>query len=140
MITLDTALGVVEGFVTIAEADVYLETNSDWDSLSDELKQNAIVAGRYYIDGKYNSEVTGDMPDELKFANSLLASDYIASTASFDSSPNVRKKRSKAGTVENEVENVGGGNIAPKSWQQVKSILQSILPTPSGNSFFITRA
>lgn len=137
-ITLDTPLTAFEAFCTIAEADSYLEDDSIWQDTADESKNAALLKARYYMEGKFSCTIEGGIPDELKYSNTLLASDYVKSPTSFESAQNVKKKRVKAGSVESEIENLGGGSKSPASWKIVKSIMQSYCP--STGAIFIIRA
>lgn len=140
MITLDTPLGVAETFASSVEADEYLESNSAWNAASDEVKGEALIAARYFIDGMFSCKITGAIPDALKFANSLLAADYVSDKSSFQSTENIRRQRVKAGSVESENYYNGSSKRMPPSWFQVKSVLQEIC-VPSGvGTVFLTRA
>ena len=141
MITLDTPLGVTEGFLTELEADVYLEDiSAKWKADTDENKLFAISTTRHYLESHYTATITGAIPEELKYANALLANDYVIGKASFESGTKIKKKVVKAGPVLSEKEFAGTGDTEPSSWPIVKSILQALLGDPITETAFIIRA
>jgi len=63
-------------YATVAEADAYFDENDSWLDLEEVDKENHLLNGRYYIDGKYSCTdlVDGDpIPEEYTYANALLA-------------------------------------------------------------------
>ena len=100
-------------YATIVETDVYLQSNATWLALSDVDKDEHLLNARYYIDSNYTCtelDENDPIPDEYKYANSLLAEfDMVSTLYEVDktgSSPIV-KKMSKAGPVEVETTYAG---------------------------------
>lgn len=138
-IILDTPLNTLDSFATLLEANSYLSNRTNWTSSSDESKTEALIYGRYFLDGNYQCTIVGDIPDELKYSNSLLAVDFLIDPSSFYSSKNIKMKRVKADVVESETEFIGGGSKTPPSWLQVQSILQNLCPRINGSVVFVMR-
>lgn len=121
-------------YATISEANSYLSGNDAWSALSSSQKNNYLINGRYFIDANYTCSEAVDMtaiPDEYKFANSLLAG-YDLSASLFAVTEHgdnpVTKKKVKAGDVESEVEYAGNRSTSLKmgsidKYPQVTSLL-----------------
>lgn len=124
-------MALVDPYCTIAEADVFLATSSSWNAATDSEKTIALFWGRTYIDSNYScmdwTDTTlfpdyPDLPENLKYANALLADEYLNGNL-FNVTPagnkEVVKKRVKAGDVESETTYRGesgtdsGGDVDP---------------------------
>jgi hypothetical protein len=138
-ITLDTPLSVTGTFASLSEADVYLERSQKWSSSSDEDKITALIATRWFLESKYSCYISGTIPDELKYANSLLAADYVLSSSFFETTTNKKMVRVKAGPVESETDFSATIRLPP-SWLNVKEILLPICGSTSSGSVYIRRA
>lgn len=128
-------------YCTLAEADVYLDGVAIWESAEDEAKNSALFWGRVYIDSKYRCpNLDSDNPtDEIKFANALLAEDYLNGTllnSEGDREPFISRKRAKAGSVEVETHYIGGFT---KNNQQDVDALLSGQCYKNGATVLITR-
>ncbi len=110
-------------------ADTYLVDSTTWSAASDAQKNTALMYGAIWIDSNYKcSDLIADPDnpsDNIKYANALLAEDYLEGTIySSDgvSSDSIKMKRVKAGSVESEKEFLGGSK---QNYQQdVDAILQ----------------
>lgn len=93
-------LGVTESYATLQEAEVYLEDNVAWQAAEDEVKSAGLLAGRYYIDITFSCDLTDydnlTIPEALKYANSLLAADYVVNTSVFDSGVKIQEQEVEA--------------------------------------------
>lgn len=129
-----TELTVMQAYATSTESKSYLANRSDWATLDNKAKDDALLWGRYYIDANFDCVIDADaIPDEVKFANSLLAYDYfIQGDLFFDNQSNVIMKRVKAGTVETETEYQSGVHTRPNSLSKVVSILSSLCNNTQG--------
>lgn len=129
-----TELTVMQAYATSTESKAYLANRSDWATLDNKTKDDALLWGRYYIDANFDCVIDADaIPDEVKFANSLLAYDYfIQGDLFFDNQSNVIMKRVKAGTVETETEYQSGVHTRPNSLSKVVSILSSLCNNTQG--------
>jgi len=135
-------MALVTPYITIAETDVYLEGSAIWDSAEDEQKNAALFWGRIYIDSKYSCpDHDPDAPtDEIKYANALLAEDYLAGTllnTEGTSEPTVSAKMVKAGPVEVETKYLGG--IKGNNQQDVDALLSGQCRKKGSNVVLITR-
>jgi hypothetical protein len=141
-ITIDVAIGVTDAYCTLAEADSYLADYSTWNNSTDEQKTEALLSSRYYLDITYSCDLstTTTIPDELKFANAILANDFIADPTIFDNGPTVIQERVKADTVESETKysDIGNKNT-PTKLRMVDGILQALC-TRQRSSVWLTRA
>jgi hypothetical protein len=136
------ALAYNEAYLTALETDLLLDTDTVWQGASDELKDIALLRGRYFIDAKFSCSTLEDLeeiPDELKLANAYLASDYISDQTIFDSQSAVKRNLVKAGSAMSEKEYLGGYRNKPKSFDIVKSILQNLC-TSKGSTVSLMRA
>lgn len=129
-----TELTVMQAYATSIESKVYLANRGDWLTLDNKSKDDALLWGRYYIDAHFDCVVDADaIPDEVKFANSLLAYDYFTQgDLFFDNQSNVIMKRVKAGSVETETEYQSGVHTRPNSLSKVVSILSSLCNNTQG--------
>lgn len=120
-----TDLTMQQAYATVQEANIYLSLRQDWLDLDTKVKEDALLWGRYYIDANFKCDIDADaIPDEAKFANSLLAYDYfIQGDLFFDNQSNVLIKLVKAGSVETETEYQSGKTERPNSLSKVISIL-----------------
>lgn len=124
-----TELGIMESYCTVNEADTFLPLKEDWLDADSEVKEDALLWGRYYIDANFDCVIDADaIDDRVKFANSLLAYDYFKKgDLFFDNESAIKKKRVKGGPVETEREYVSGlVNHSPDSLSKVKSILKDL--------------
>jgi hypothetical protein len=113
-------MALVTPYCTVSEADVYLSDSDSWIDLESSVKQNALFWGRVYLDSNYRciSFDESNAPDEIKFANALLAKDYTEGNlikAGGKLSGSVKLKRVKAGKVEVETEYVGANKTSYQS-------------------------
>ena len=134
-------MALKDPYCTLAEADSYLDGHSDWESAEDETKQTALFWGRIYIDSKYRCPDLDetDPSDNIKYANALLAEDYIQGNllrSDGSKDPVVAKKRVKAGSVETEKSFLGGQKI---NYQQDVDALLSGECTKFNSVVLITR-
>ena len=127
-------VGVQEAYTTTAESDAYLPLKEDWIDADDDVKNDALLWGRYYIDANYDCVVDSDaIEEEVKFANSLLGYDYLTQgDLFFDNHSNVILERVKAGSVESEKEYANWSKTKPNSASKVMSILSSICNNTAG--------
>ena len=134
-------MALVTPYCKTFEADSYLSSNDAWLDLDDDVKENALFWGRVYLDSNYRCVkfLQDDAPDEIKFANALLAYDYTQGKLIKKSGTvngNVTLKRVKAGKVEVETRYNG----AHKTSEQVDvDYLLSSLCNKKGRVSFINR-
>ena len=121
-------LTVVDAYCTTDQADGYLELVTTWDDTDDDVKEDALLWGRYYLDQNFYidlSEITAIVvPDELIFANALLAADYISDPSVFQHTPSVKEESVKAGSVSSKTVYLSSGQEYPASWLKIRAILQ----------------
>jgi len=129
-----TTITVMDSYATVAEAKIYLAIRDDWNFADKKTKEDALLWGRYYIDANFNCVIDFDaIPDEVKFANSLLAYDYFSQgDLFFDNQSNVLIKKIKAGPVETETEYQSGKTEKPNSLSKVVSILSVLCSNTQG--------
>ena len=115
-------------YATSAEADVFLVLKEDWLDLDDDVKDDALLSARYYIDLNFDCVIDYlAISEEVKFANSLLAYDYfIQGDLFFDNDKSVLKKLVKAGSVESETEYGYAKSKRPNSLTKVVGILKTV--------------
>lgn len=129
-----------EAYATVAEADAFLAGDSTWGNLSTNEKDDALLWGRYYIDDNFECFLSSldSIPDELKYSNSLLATDFVTNGTLYKEtavSSGLKKKKVKAGDVETETEyfeSEDSSVIAPPSIRKVRSVLAPICERTSG--------
>ena len=129
---------MVEPYVTVAEADVYLANSTIWQASTTEEKDTALFWGRLYLDSNYSCIYfdSDSPPDEIKYANSLLGEDYLDGTlikTGSESSGKVKLKRSKAGGVESEKEFFQPGETLSSYRDDVDTLLYGICSKKSSN-------
>lgn len=124
----------IQFYATVAEADQYLRLKTDWIDLTDDIKEDALLWGRYFIDTNFNCVIDMDsIDDEVKYANSLLAYDYfIQGDLYFDNQRVVIKKKVVAGKVESEKQYSSISKDGPNSMSKVVAILKTICSKTSG--------
>lgn len=126
-------LTVTESYCTLAEADIYLQNDTTWLAASDEDKTEALLDARYHIDISFYCDLASYdvIPDELKYATAVLASDVISDPSALEVGASVKKEYSKAGSVETSKEYfTGKKNVAPNI-KKVRSILKGICSSMS---------
>ena len=128
-----------EAYATSAEADVFLASNATWLNLSKPEKDDALLWLRYYIHDNFDCYLStlDAIPEELKYANSLLAADYSVDGTLYQTNTEsgLKLKRVKAGDVETEKEYFEGNTSSssePSSIRQVRGLLSSICTRTSG--------
>ncbi len=127
-------VGVQQAYATVAEAKTYLALEEAWLDLDTKVKEEALLWGRYYIDANFDCVIdSDDIPDEVKFANSLLGLDYFKQgDLFFDNRDGVILSRVKAGSVESEKEYEKGIKKKPNSLSKVVAVLSAICNRTSG--------
>ena len=127
-------VGVQQAYATTAESDFYLPIREDWVDADDEIKDDALLWGRYYIDANFDCVVDADsIEEEIKFANSLLAYDYFSQgDLFFNNRDGIILSRVKAGSVESEKEYEKGITTKPNSLLKVVSVLSAVCNKTSG--------
>ncbi len=135
-------MALVTPYVTLAEADVYLDGITAWESSEDEQKNAALFWGRVFIDSKYNcpDHDPDDPTDEIKYANALLAEDYINGTllqSDGTGEPSISEKSVKAGPVEVETKYIGGEK--DNNQQDVDALLSGQCRKKGSNLVIVTR-
>ena len=125
----------IQAYATVDEADEYLEIKTDWQSLTDEVKEDALLWGRYFIDANFDCTVDMDLiDDEVKLANSLLAYDYyIQGDLFFDNQRVVSSKKVVAGKVESEKTYSNYSKDSANSYSKVKAILMGVCNSTKGS-------
>ena len=128
-------VGIQQAYATTAESDTYLALKTDWIDADDDVKADALLWGRYYIDANFDCEIDADdIPDEAKLSNSLLGYDYFTQgDLFFDNQSNIILKRVKAGSVESETEYSKGVTTKPNSHSKVVAIMAPICNTTYGS-------
>ncbi|MCP3665745.1 MAG: hypothetical protein GY696_25160 [Gammaproteobacteria bacterium] len=125
-----------------AEADTYLTGDASWAALTDAEKDTALYWGRMFLDSNYTCIVfeEDDAPDEIKYANALLAQDYNDGTllqAGGQSSGVIKRTYDKAGSVVTEREYQGG--MTTTSYQTDVGMVLNGYCSKKGNVVYITR-
>lgn len=118
----------IEAYATPAESDQYLAIHDDWIALTNEVKLDALLWGRYFIDVTFDCVIDMDAIDEeVKYANSLLAYDYfIQGDLFFDNQQVVKQKKVVAGKVETEKTFQTSSKTGPASYSKVVAILKPV--------------
>lgn len=135
-------MALVTPYCTVSEANTYLVGSSAWADANTTQKNSALFWGRIHLDSKYSCVAfdEDDPPDEVKYANALLAEDYLQGTLLDDGTDvngRIKLKRSKAGSVETETEYLGGASV--NNYQDdVNQLLHGIC-TKTGSSTRIIR-
>ena len=136
-------MALVTPYCTLDEAKVFLKGSETWENAETSAKNNALFWGRVYIDSNYSC-VTIDpsaIPEEIKFANALLAEDYLEGTLIDDGSSisgNITMKRVKAGSVESETE-YGSGTKSGNPQDDVDRLLHDLCTKKGGSVTKILR-
>jgi len=130
-----TTATATQSYATAAEADVFLALKEDWLDLDDEVKEDALLWGRYYIDANFDCVVDySAISDEVKYANTLLAYDYfIQGDLFFDNKKNVKSKKVKAGPVTTETDYGYSKSDQPNSLSKVIAILKTVCNYTKGS-------
>ena len=129
-----TTATVTQSYATIQEADSYLSIHDDWLDLDDDVKTDALLWGRYFIDSNFDCVVDmDDIDEEVKYANSLLAYDYnVQGDLFFDNQRVVKSKKVVAGKVESERTYSSISRDGPGSMSKVVAVLKSVCNRTSG--------
>ena len=124
-----------QAYATVAEADVFLANDNTWLDLDNEVKEDALLWGRYFIDVEFDCTVDMDAIDEeVKYANSLLANDYtVQGDLFFDNQKTVKSKKVVAGKVESEKEYFTRSKDGPNSYSKVVAILKTVCNATRGS-------
>jgi len=133
-------LTVKESYATLDEADLYFEDTILWLEAEEQTKLDGLIYGRYYIDQNFTCVDPGELdtiPDELKYANSLLALDYISDQTIFDSGANLKRELVQAGSVISENEYFSGASNKPASLGIVRGVLKGICSFSKASTFLI---
>ena len=130
-----TTATLTQSYATIAEADAYLALKSDWLALTDPVKTDALLWGRYFIDVNFDCVIDmDDIDDEVKYANSLLAYDYFnQGDLFFDNQLVLKEKKVVAGKVEVEKVWKSHSKDGPNSMSKVVAILKSVCNKSTGS-------
>ena len=117
-----------QAYATAGESDSYLAIHEDWLDLDSEVKDDALLSARYFIDLNFDCVVDYDnISDEVKHANSLLAYDYfIQGDLFFGNKKNVKSKKVVAGKVETETDYGYARSDQPNSLNLVKGVLKPV--------------
>lgn len=127
-------LTVTEAYATIAEASAYLYNDAVWNATNADDQMAALLWGRYYIDANFDCISSLDtIPDELIYANSLLASDYLDNPIAFESQILLVAKSVSAGPVKVYKKFNGTSKVKPKSNIKVNVLLNTVCGSFSSN-------
>lgn len=133
---MSLTISVTESYVTSDEADEYLENNASWNTASDASKDDALLWARYYIDSKYSCiSYLDEIPEELKYANSIIAADYLSTPEAFKPQRSLIKKAIQAGSVKMFKEFSATDKIRIPSEFKVKAILNGICPSKFNGTY-----
>lgn len=126
---------IQQAYATDVEADAYLALKEDWLDADPDMKDDALLWGRYYIDANFDCVIDADdIPEEAKFANALLGYDYfLQGDLFFDNQSDILIKKVKAGPVETETEYQNGKRERPNSLSKVVSILAVLCNNTQGS-------
>jgi len=132
-----TAISVTTAYATPIEADQYLRNSDAWLDLDIEVKEDALLQARYFIDARYDFIVEFDPSnpqDEVKYASVLLASGYTSSGVLFNtSSAGIKKKSVKAGSVDTFVEYASPLTVRPSNLKLVDSVMSPVATANTGS-------
>ncbi len=125
----------IQFYATADEADVFLVLREDWTDLDSEVKDDALLWARYYIDANFDCVVDYDaISEEVKYATSLLAYDYfIQGDLFFDNKKNIKSKKVKAGQVETETDYGYSTADKPNSLSKVIAVLKTVCNHSQGS-------
>jgi len=123
-----TTATVTQFYATATEADDYLALHEDWLDLDEEVKNDALLSARFYIDTNFDCVIDySAISDEVKFANSLLAYDYfIQGDLFFDNKKNVKSKKVDADGVISEKDYGYATADQPNSLSKVIGVLKAV--------------
>jgi len=124
-------MALVTPYCTVAEANSYLLGHTTWEDAETADKNSALFWGRVYFDSNYSCvEFDEDTPpDEIKYANALLAEDHLQGTlieTGNETKGAVTLKRTKAGSIESETEYTASGSKASDAQDDVNQLLHDI--------------
>jgi len=124
-----------QAYATDLEADAYLALHEDWLDLDSEVKDDALLWGRYFIDANFDCVVDYDaIDDEVKYANSLLAYDYfIQGDLFFDNQKGLKSKKVDADGVLVEKDFGYASKDRPNSLSKVIAILKTVCNHSKGS-------
>lgn len=130
-----TAATPTQAYATVVEADAFLDLKTDWLDLDNDVKEDALLWGRYFIDINFDCTVDMDAIDEeVKYANSLLAYDYfVQGDLFFDNQKAVKRKEVVAGKVESIKEYFTQSTDGPNSYSKVVAILKNVCNQSRGS-------
>lgn len=135
-------LNITDGYATVQEADVYLELDATWQAADDDVKADALMWGRYYIDSDFDYDLTviDVIDEEAKLANSILAADYVRDGKIFgDSEAAIVSKTVKADVVSKSVTYDVSKEYKPPSYGKVVVLMGKIATKKSPNTVFLLR-
>ena len=129
-------LGVKGTYCTAVEADLLLDTDSVWQAATDEQKDEGLISARYYIDITFSCDLSdytnATIPEALKYANALLASDFVSDNTVFDSGVKIQEQEVEAGDVRSKkVFSTPKGN-KPPSLNTVRGVLKDLCAYSGG--------
>lgn len=137
-------MALVTPYCTVAEADVFLASSSIWNATPTAEKEQALFWGRVWLDANFIcSDLLAypDSPSEtVKFANALLAEDYLDGTLTDNENTSsgvtgIKRLMQKAGSVEQETEYFEGGGTTEIDYQEdVKLLLDGECVLKNGTS------
>lgn len=99
-------------YCTIQEATTFLGESEAWENAEKPERERALFWGRIWIDTHFSCDFAPDnAPDELKFANALLAEDWLEGKLITETAPSkaIKRKKVSAGAVSTETEYLLGG-------------------------------
>lgn len=131
---------LITPYCSEAEADVFLAASIIWGAATPSEKQQALFWGRVWLDSNLTCpNLDPAVPSEtIKYANALLAEDYLDGTLidqpGVVSATGIKRKKQKAGSVEQETEYFEGGGATEINHQDnVMMLLQDECPTSTGS-------
>ena len=125
---------ILQSYATVIQADTFLELHEDWLDLDEPVKEDALLSARYFIDANFSCSIDMDaIPEEVSYANSLLAYDYfIQGDLFFDNSKSIKATKVVAGKVESEKEYFHNTKEKPNSLGKIKAILKNVCTSNVG--------
>ncbi len=137
-------MALKDPYCTVVRADEILAGNADWLALDEDVKLDALVEARYYIDDRYSCPTLDEaaIPTEMEYVNAWLAADAV-DTGLFDTNTNpdrIKSKSVKAGSVTTSKSYFSAASFRPATKAKCDTYLSGICYKNSSTVVQLVRA